>query len=656
MVFTACPRSWAKSRGFLFFAWALLLASMPAALGQAPRLELDAATNGVFQLSLAGASGANANLEGSRNLQDWFTLDSAAPENGVASFVFEDSELGETWFFRAASGPAPAGPRVSVRVDANLRAGFLLTPETGGSIQLTDAQGIIYEFTASSNLVREPVAVQMTVITNFTSFPDHDGSRAAVRFSPDGQGFLGPAQLRIIFPESIPPAEMLAYSFEDAGNGFHLLPSRPGTNEVAFAVSHFSGKGVARFSNAKVPNFDQAWDGAKSAIRAAEHRNAVRDRAAIKEHYVDETITEQQLDQRFKENELRSLEEIYRDAVKPYEKAGANNCAIGQAVVMGELDRLGSRWAKLTGGRFRESPYYPKSVEYAPKVRCACAHRLIERCENEPGVSGGMLLKGMEGVLLDSLVYTGRTDAQGCDLGSDEQIIKRLISGKCFGKWEGTIRLTRIKTQKGMVTIPMGTSTHTRIYDDEVKEIFEGRIAGVNEERIFINNDGKLEEFWSLALVGTYPVGHREHRKFVIEDADTIMTTTVTEDASAAPLAVGVTTLHLIDGKFEGLGPGGGTTELGFSLPYNSLSVTTFQCKTPRPPNNPCPRGYSNTSKHNYSLFQGYFVGKNDPKLSVTVTPTGVSLTWKRRIETPSDTEPPTVLEEEVSVSFHRGQ
>jgi len=643
---------------FSYKTLVLSILALTGAFAQSPQLTLDVATNGLYNLSLAGASGTNAVLEGSKNLEDWFILDSAAPQNGVAEFAFEDVELAETWFFRAYSGTPPASPRIRVRVDPNLQAGMLLTPESGGSLRLVDPQGIIYEFTASSNLVTQPVAVQMTVITNFASFPDNDGSLAGVRFSPEGQRFLGAAQLRIIFPTNIPPAEMLAYSFEDAGGGFHLAPSRPATNEVVIQVSSFSGKGVARFSGAKTPNFDQAWDGAQSARRAAEHRQALRDGKSA-EQLEGGRITKENYENQLRQSELRKLDEVYRDAVKPYEKAGAENCAIGQGVVQSELERLARQWGRAAGQDWRQGSFYRKLAEFTPKVRCACARQLIERCENEPGVSGSELLKALESLLKKSSEITGRTDAQGCGLGSDEQIRQRLTQAKCFGKWEGTIKLTRIKTRYGRISEPLGEkATLTQTWDNEIKEIFEGRISGITTERIRINNEGKLSEFWTFALVGTYAVGYREKEEVITEDDEEVSTTTESVDNSATPLAVGNVSLWFIDGEFESLGPGGGTSELGFSLPIFEKSETKYRCKTPRPPLNPCPQDFGSTGRRsNYGLFQGYAIPKNALRLLHTVSPTTeFTLLWYHDTEVPRPTGPPEITREEISLKFYRKQ
>ncbi len=621
---------------------------------QSPRIQLESAKNDVFSLSLANVTGSTAELEGSVNLEDWFTLASANADNSVAHFTFTNDISDRSWFFRGVVGAA-TGPALAIaQVDTNLTAGALITPETGGSMSLEDDTGVIYEFTVSSNLVSEPVAVQMTVITNFSQFPDHDGARAALRFSPDGFAFRSAAQLRIIFPTNVPPAEMLAYSFENDGSGFHLVPARPGSNEVVLAVTHFSGAGVARFSSGKVPSFDRAWNGAKSGIRAAEHRAALRYHEAVKELYVRETITEAEFDARETQIGLLKLEDIYRSAVKPFERAGVNDCAIGQAVVLAELDRLANEWARLTGKNRRLSPYFPKIAAFAPYVRCACAHRLIDRCENEPNVSGSDLYHALEFLLLDTQIATGRTDAQGCDLGSDDEIRDRLTSGACFGAWEGTIRLTRITSRKGSVSTDLGNLPRTETDDDEIRQIFDGEIKEVAEQRIFVNNGGQLEEFWKLNLGGPVHIGYRIDERVELDLGDVVMIETEKVSLSDSPLGIGDTTLLLRDGKFVSLGPGAGTTK-DYRLLVASKQETTYRCKTPRPPNNPCPEASSNTSKSSFSSFQGYGIDAGDPKLNVTINSKGLSLTWTRHKETPEFGRAPQVVDEEIVVTFRRG-
>jgi cold shock CspA family protein len=647
-------RCWSVIRAlsFLAFGAGVFPPLASPALAQLPRLVFDGITNDVFHLTMPDLDSGNANLEGSLDLRDWFTLQSATARAGAVHFAFTNHQSASAWFFRGVVAPAPIPIRIVAQVDTNLTAGFLLTPGAGGGLTLRDSQGIKYEFTASSNLVHEPVAIQMTVITNFLEFPEYDGFRAAVRFSPEGFAFLGEAQLRITFPNTLPPEEMLGYSFQDDGTGFHLIQSDPGSNEIVMGISRFSGKGVARFSEGRVPSFDQAWDSAKSGIRAAEHRAALLDRKALRELYINETITEADYQRRTKENRLRKLEDIYRNSVKPFERAAATDCAIGQAVVLGELERLASLWAAEEGKNYRESPYYPKLVEISPKVRCVCAHRLIERCEKEPNVSGGALLNGLDHVLLRSLIYTHRTDAQGCDLGSDDQIRDRLVSSPCFGAWEGTVTLSRIQTKTGTATSLEGIRTET--YDNETKEIFTADITRILDQDIFIDNDGKLREFWTMRLSGPYSIGFRLHEIIAYDFGDIVVTATESAQAADSPMATGQTTLSLVDGEFDGLGPGGGIAPTQYRLPIVYSTETTYQCKTPRPPNNPCPPTDSSRQNSSLSIFQGYFVGPKDPKMVITITPKDLKLSWTRTRESPQLPGPPILIEEEIVVNLRR--
>lgn len=59
-------------------------------------------------------------------------------------------------------------------------------------------------------------------------------------------------------------------------------------------------------------------------------------------------------------------------------------------------------------------------------------------------------------------------------------------------------------------------------------------------------------------------------------------------------------------------------------------------------------------SLRNASYFQGYFVGKDDPNLSVTVTDQSVTLTWHKVLEFPGVFGPPDVLDERIELNLVR--
>lgn len=60
---------------------------------------------------------------------------------------------------------------VGPQLDFNQSVNTVISPETGGQLEITDARGVNYQFTVRSNLVTAPTVVRMTVVTNFTNLP-----------------------------------------------------------------------------------------------------------------------------------------------------------------------------------------------------------------------------------------------------------------------------------------------------------------------------------------------------------------------------------------------------------------------------------------------------------------------------------------------------
>lgn len=633
-----------------WLAGCLIVAGGGKAFAQRPSLELvEASPAGTTLRALTSAPG-NLNLEGSFDLANWFYLESGFPEGGAVLFAHTNDWPANAIFYRVASEPAPLPVRVSAQLDTNHVAATLITPEEGGRMSLTLASGMRYEFEAGTNLVQEPVPVRMTLITNFTDFPSHDGHRAAVAFSPEGLTFKGEARLKIVFPASVPREDMLAYSFAEDGSGFHLIPSRPETNLVDLRISHFSGAGVASFRSSTPPNFNRAWTDARDAVHSAEDRASRRNHNIYRDEFFNR-ITDDESRRRERESRLRMMEEIYRDAVRPYEAIAAADCAIGSAVVFAELNRLAGLWQEETRGSSAENPYAQKLREIAPKVRCACAKALIERCENDPNASGSALLRSLDNLLWDSRLATGSTDAQGCELGSDDQIRARLLAGPCFDKWVGTVVLTTIKSRIGTGTL----NNLTQTWDDETREIYFGRVTGIKSERSFTVG-GKLNTAWTLNTSGRVYFGHRVNQVLVTDSpaSDIVETARVTESTSDGSEAVGEISLTLTDGAFTRLGVGGGNSARGYQHLYTHNEERSYRCKVPFPPNNPCPSTTSFSTTRSISFFQGDSVDKGDLDASVTVTDRAVNVIKNVVVERPNDFGPPSRTEERVAINLVR--
>jgi len=604
------------------------------------------------RLRAASSAGSQLSLEGSFNLQDWFFLESKATTNGAAEFLHANPIPASAVYYRVREG-APAEPlRIIAELDRNRSAAALITPEAGGRMSLTGADGIRFDFVAPTNAVREPVAVRMTVITNFSAFPEHDGFRAAVVFEPEGFDFRLLARLTITFPEDLPVPDMSGYSFDGDGTGFHLIAAQPSLRQVVLPVDHFSGKGAASFRGDGPTPFQQAWKRQKDARYAAEDRHARRVKQIIRDEYSGK-ITEDHARFKLELSEVQMVAEIFENGVKPYLQAAETDCAIGRGIVVPELERLIAAQNRLLGdpqpGEYDPLGNALRSV--MPKVRCACARELIRRCEEDPNASGSQLLSALNDLLLDSSLVTGRTDAQGCELGSDDQIRARLMSGPCFGTWVGSIVLSRVTSVVG--TTQNGPSTGS--WDNETRELYSATVKRVVRHRTFTSG-GKPAESWDLETEGVYHVGLRINQRRVNDPAnfDIVETETITASTAESPPAPGNINLRIVDGKLESLGAGGGGSPL--SLRHSVLTETSYRCKVPFPPNNPCPTGNSWTQDRSYTLFQGYGVDATDPQATFTSVPDQgrITATWHRVREFEVFSEPPKRVEERIQMTLFK--
>lgn len=634
----------ARDGAWIALTMACLLVQVSA---QPPSLAVeDIGADGVH-LRASAASADVVSLEGSFNLREWFSIQSATATNGTARFLHSNSIPASSVFYRARLGAAPAPGQVVAQTDPAQSAAGLITPEAGGRMSLTSADGIRFDFAAPTNAVREPVVARMTVITNFTAFPAHDGFQAAVALEPEGLDFMATARLTITFPETIPAEDMAGYSFDGDGSGFHLIAARPAAREVVLAVDYFSGKGVASFRNSQPPTFDQAWTRQKDARYAAQDRHARRVRQIIKDLYAGK-INGSTADSREDSSELQMIVDIYENGVRPFLKVAETDCAIGRGVVVPELERLIGRATGILGAPLDATDPLQKDLrEIMPKVRCACARELIRRCEQESGVSGSKLLAALNDLLLDARIVTGRTDAQGCELGSDDQIRERLMSGPCFGQWEGSIVLERVTSLIG--TGQSGARTQT--WDDETRELYTATVKGVTRHTTFTSG-GKPGEGWTLATEGPFQTGIRIHQVIVDDPPDWDIVTTTTETASAAESvpAEGDITLRIVDGKLESLGAGGGAT--GRSVRYTITTETSYRCKVPFPPNNPCPPGTTDRRTRTRGISQGYGVDATDPNATFTSTPGRITATWHRVREWEQSFGPPQRVEERIQMTL----
>lgn len=505
----------------------------------------------VTRLNLSNASDGPVHLEGSFDLENWFLLDSQVASGGGAGFVHTNSEPVSFQFYRAVARTLTPSPVVGPQPDPTLTKSVVVTPQEGGEIFLTDRRGVQYHLLMRSNLVVEPVAVTMTVVTNFAAMPLEDRFRAAVVFEPEGFEFLGAAELRIRFRESIPELEMVGYAFEAAGAGFHLRPWESSSNEVVLPVRHFSGAGVSAVPLPPAPqpplNYEQARRTTRDAESTADQWAGERLRELSERRHRGELSADEFAEQL---RGLRTLRNrfVFLTGIKPLLEAATRDCAVGE-VVLSRFERL----EREAIGGYGNSVQFPELVALAPQVRCRCAHEYLERCETQPSTSGRGTRAALDAVLNTTARITGRTDAQGCDLGTDTEIDRRFARAACHKAWEGKMSFTEDIQNTFEIPIPEspGSTTSYTLNTRRETTAFSGTLDTLLEtdgDVPDVNGEGGWA-FWKFQTKGKLTGTYGDSRITILMTPDFTSTDSYLETAKATHTAVGDLSLRINDGK-----------------------------------------------------------------------------------------------------------
>jgi hypothetical protein len=610
-------------------AGALLFLSTLTLVGQIPQLSVESVGPDGIRLRATTTSDQPLTFEASFSLQDssWYRVGSSVPSQGVAQFHHAPQPRPDSIYYRARVGTDPEPTRVVPELDPLHSVAGLLLPDQGLQLRLLTPEGVEFEFLADTNLVTEPLPVRMTLITNFVALPGSSGWQAAVAFQPDGARFRGSASLRISFPNPVSTADLLAYSFQGDGSGFHFLPFNGTTQSVVMAIDGFSGKGVGLYPE-DPPLSPSTHRESADGIRAAEDRAARRDRK-IRRDEAQGRLSATEAREREKASHLQKLDEIFRDAVKPFLDAGRTDCNLAKAVITVNLERLTQDWAKETGRPATESPFTETLRSYVAETRCRCARRLINRCEQEAGVSGSALLQDLDQLLADSARINGRQDAQGCHLGSDEEIRARLQSGPCFGAWEGTVTISRELKREGKRTTDGGAIERT--WNNLRKEMYVGRVTGILQQRTSTSG-GRRGQLWELATAGPYAASRKVLETITTTLRDIVIRETRSSTEAKAPSATGTVHLIFVDGEFDSLGVDARpTASADERLEYTTVDDITHECLPSWPSNQECPPDRADVSNFNFGLFMGFSPDRNSfPPPKVTLNQRTLSLTWER--------------------------
>ncbi|GAC1406433.1 MAG: hypothetical protein NVSMB64_12090 [Candidatus Velthaea sp.] len=160
----------------------------------------------------------------------------------------------------AAGGPvfAPAGTPVSVgvTVDAARGTAQTLTPDAGGTLLVTGADGTRYSLEVPPGALSSATRVTLAPIAAISGSP-LGGLKNGVQFGPEGLVLNTDATLTIKPAVPIPLAQFVGFGYTQQGTQFHLEPATGNSASIVMAIRHFSGVGDANATPSQVTQMVQ---------------------------------------------------------------------------------------------------------------------------------------------------------------------------------------------------------------------------------------------------------------------------------------------------------------------------------------------------------------------------------------------------------------
>lgn len=381
-------------------------------------------------LSLSGLTTGRYGLEASTNLTQWFSVTSAPAGVEPVSFVHNEAAQLGTVFYRGRQ--IVEGSLVMPQVDSNRVAVGLITMADGGSLVLTNEAGVRYTFTVTPSNVLDTVAVRMTLVTNFASFPYENEMRTAVLFEPSGFEFHGAGLLEILYPTNVPHLKISSFAFNGEGGGFHLTPDVVSSNRVRIPVTHFSGVGNGLWApterskaiNALVENRMDRMSQEMAGILGRE-----RDQVLAGGEETPLSVLATEVENRQKD--------YYDNYLKPFFAEAEKDCALALSLTPRLLGM--ERQSQLLGITNSPASSFLGS-ETSAKWTCNCLAEAIKACE-EGRISDQSLMKALLGAERQSALLGGGSAMDGCGLGSIDTFMEQALNRKlpCVPDWIGTI-------------------------------------------------------------------------------------------------------------------------------------------------------------------------------------------------------------------------
>lgn len=144
--------------------------------------------------------------------------------------------------------PAPPPPPTLVSsitpiLDAGLKSTESIGPG-GGSVIVTDANGVLYTLDFAPGTLAENVDISMTPVIDIPDLDFADRFVVGVQFEPEGIQFAQPPMLSIELPNDIAAGDLLGFGWEGPGEGVYARSINPVAGQIRIPMSHFSGAGI----------------------------------------------------------------------------------------------------------------------------------------------------------------------------------------------------------------------------------------------------------------------------------------------------------------------------------------------------------------------------------------------------------------------------
>lgn len=187
--------------------------------------------------------------------------DFLAPKGSKLTYRLQTFANGKPGGYRTASVTTAAVLPNPLTVQATFAEDQMVTqsigPE-GGSISLTDQNGVLYELKVPAGAVQAVTVFTLTPVTDVQGWPLDGANLGAVRIGPEGLDLYDRLTLIITLPDGFPKDGTLpvGYGFDGTGDEFHIFPAgvtAAGTSTQS--VTKAGTQGVGTGSRIKIIEF-----------------------------------------------------------------------------------------------------------------------------------------------------------------------------------------------------------------------------------------------------------------------------------------------------------------------------------------------------------------------------------------------------------------